>query len=143
MADTVLVLDLGSLCTFTCAHVSIVRFLLVRTDDIPAPGGPIKIMRMASAEDLETADPDLSPSSFSKRAVRLATCVLRSSTCLSDMFVVGGKASRTKAVQMCSRLWRRTVVRVVRVEGEAKVRSGQGQQQLQTRNLTLLVLRSQ
>lgn len=92
MADAVLVLDLGGLCSFTCARVSIVRVLLVGMDDIPAPGGPIRIMRMASAEGLETADPDLSPSSFSKRAVRLATCVLRSSTCLSDMFVIGGES---------------------------------------------------
>jgi len=90
MADAILVLDLGSLCSFACARVSIVWSLLFQVADIPAPGGPIKIMRIASAEVFEAADPDLSPSSFSKRAVRFATCVLRSSTCLSDMLVIGG-----------------------------------------------------
>ena len=90
MAHTILVLDLRSLCSFTCTRVSNADLSCRILRKLPAPGGPIKIMRIASEGLFELEPEDRSPSSLSNRAVRFATCVFRSSTCLSDIVVTGG-----------------------------------------------------
>jgi hypothetical protein len=92
MTDTVLVLDQWCLSTLPCKKhdVSICRISVLECLGSPAPGGPIKIIRIESEGDFGFFPPSPSlVSSWCTRASSLWTRSLRSETVLSVMGAMG------------------------------------------------------
>jgi hypothetical protein len=92
MADTVFVLDLGCLRALSYARLSaICKNHEVGFHHVPAPGGPIRIIRMLPVSLLELLLlPSSLVSSSDMRFSSLCTSALRSATALSVMGAIAG-----------------------------------------------------